>query len=142
MATSLFTERDEPIASVLTRTLLETKQPVPEFLQQYVPEGAAAENPKFETESDYDPDEMGGAAVGAAEGGAWGGDSGANGFEPTPAGEGNEGSGEGWGTSSQAVPNTNTGGGDAWGSANQAGQNTNTGTGDSWGTTNATVPGW
>lgn len=48
---------DEAIASVLTRTLLETKQEVPEFLQMYVPEGDAAQNLRFETESDYDPSE-------------------------------------------------------------------------------------
>ncbi|KAJ3473008.1 hypothetical protein NLG97_g10576 [Lecanicillium saksenae] len=42
VATSLFTERDEPIASVLTRTLLETKQEIPDFLEIYKPDLAPA----------------------------------------------------------------------------------------------------
>ncbi|KAG6137375.1 hypothetical protein E4U28_004593 [Claviceps purpurea] len=58
VATSLFSpSSDEGIASVLTRTLLETGQEIPEFLQMYVPEGDAATKPKFETESDFDPQE-------------------------------------------------------------------------------------
>ncbi|KAG6010965.1 hypothetical protein E4U43_008519 [Claviceps pusilla] len=58
VATSLFSPTyDDGIASVLTRTLLETGQEIPEFLQMYVPEGEAAKKPKFETESDFDPEE-------------------------------------------------------------------------------------
>lgn len=86
VSTSFYTERDEPIASVLTRTLLETNQKIPEFLQVYIPEGCAdGKNLKFETESDYDPNETGGAgggesgeawgtenAAGSDSGGAWG----------------------------------------------------------------------
>lgn len=52
MASSLFTDEDEPIASVLTRTLLETKQEVPDFLQHHIPEG---EDLKFEADSDFEP---------------------------------------------------------------------------------------
>ncbi|KAG5982939.1 hypothetical protein E4U55_001075 [Claviceps digitariae] len=58
VATSLFSPtHDDGIASVLTRTLLETGQDIPEFLEMYVPEGDAAKKPKFETESDFDPEE-------------------------------------------------------------------------------------
>lgn len=45
------------MASVLTRTLLETKQEVPDFLQSYIPEGATADNLKFEADSDFEEDE-------------------------------------------------------------------------------------
>jgi ATP-dependent RNA helicase DDX3X len=72
VASSFFTERDEPIASVLTRTLLETGQEIPEFLQSYVPEGNKIQ---FETESDFDPNEMMGQSK-SAEAGAWGADAG------------------------------------------------------------------
>ena len=68
MASSFFTERDEPIASVLTRTLLETGQEIPEFLQTYMPQGNKIQ---FETESDFDPNEMAGQSEGA-DAGAWG----------------------------------------------------------------------
>lgn len=54
LATSLYTDDDEPIASVLTRTLMETGQEIPEFLQEYVPEGMSGNNVKFEDDSDFD----------------------------------------------------------------------------------------
>ncbi|KHN98827.1 DEAD/DEAH box RNA helicase [Metarhizium album ARSEF 1941] len=58
LATSFFDPvDDESLGSVLTRTLLETKQEIPEFLRIFVPEGDAAINLRFETESDYDPEE-------------------------------------------------------------------------------------
>ncbi|KAF6838877.1 DEAD/DEAH box helicase [Colletotrichum plurivorum] len=79
IATSFYTERDEPIASVLVRTLLETKQEVPEFLEPYKPTGKGLENLKFETESDFDPEEAGiGHLVGGGGGGWDNGDSGEN----------------------------------------------------------------
>lgn len=105
VATSFFTERDEPIADVLTRTLLETKQEIPDFLQQYVPEGDAL---KFETESDFDENDLGGGG-GDSGGGGWGGDEaattgddagggwGAGGDEPAAAAEGG-----GWGAPAPA----------------------------------------
>ena len=71
VASSIYTDSDEPIASVLTRTLLETNQEIPEFLQHNVPEGESLDNLKFEADSDFDPDEMtGGTAAGATD--AWG----------------------------------------------------------------------
>ncbi|KAG5923370.1 hypothetical protein E4U42_004975 [Claviceps africana] len=64
VATSFFSHsRDDGIANVLTRTLLETGQEIPDFLQMYVPEGDAANKPRFETESDYDPEEVQGAPL-------------------------------------------------------------------------------
>lgn len=81
------------MASVLTRTLLETKQEVPDFLQIYVPEGEAAEKPKFETESDFDPADLG---TTADLGDVGGGSSWANGGEAAEPDEGGSG-GAGWG---------------------------------------------
>ncbi|KAM3497537.1 hypothetical protein MY10362_009116 [Beauveria mimosiformis] len=71
VATSLFTDRDEPIANVLTRTLLETNQEIPEFLEIYKPEVIPGKAIQFETESDYDPNEV--QAGGQDTGDAWGG---------------------------------------------------------------------
>ncbi|GJC82897.1 ATP-dependent RNA helicase ded1 [Colletotrichum liriopes] len=72
IATSFYTERDEPISSVLVRTLLETKQEVPDFLEPYKPTGKGLENLKFETESDFDPEEAGVAHLGTSGGdGGW-----------------------------------------------------------------------
>lgn len=70
LAHSFYTERDEPIASVLTRTLLETKQEVPEFLDAYKPQGDAIHNLKFEADSDWDEHEA--AMTGGGGGGDWG----------------------------------------------------------------------
>ncbi|KDN61868.1 putative DEAD/DEAH box helicase [Colletotrichum sublineola] len=72
IATSFYTERDEPIASVLVRTLLETKQEIPSFLEPYKPTGKGLEHLKFETESDFDPEEAGVAHLGVSGGdGGW-----------------------------------------------------------------------
>ncbi|KAL2020969.1 hypothetical protein VTK56DRAFT_7743 [Thermocarpiscus australiensis] len=100
LATSFYSNRDEAIASVLTRTLMETKQEIPDFLQQYVPEGATAENLKFEADSDFEDNTAGtGAGAGNGGGDAWGG--------------GDDGWGDGNGAADAAeVAN---GGGDAWG---------------------------
>ncbi|KAK6856864.1 ATP-dependent RNA helicase DED1 [Apiospora arundinis] len=74
-AISFYTERDEPLAQLLTFTLLETKQEVPDFLQQYVPEnyeaGAGANDLKFEDDSDEIEDEPAGGS-GGGDDGAWG----------------------------------------------------------------------
>lgn len=85
LATSFYTERDEAIASVLVRTLLETQQAVPDFLSHHVPEGDDLKQLKFESEDqvggafgEEDGDAAGGGAWGAAEDGdenatgAWG----------------------------------------------------------------------
>ncbi|KAJ4861555.1 DEAD/DEAH box helicase domain-containing protein [Trichoderma breve] len=102
VATSFFTDRDEAIASVLTRTLLETNQDIPDFLQSYIPDNYAnGIKVKFETESDFDPNDVAGA--GDAQGGGWGGDETAN-----------PGSGAGgWGASGDSGDAADSGGG--WG---------------------------
>lgn len=69
LATSFYTERDEPIASVLVRTMLETKQEIPEFLKQFEPEGEDRENLKFESEEQLES----AFDMGDEAGGAWGG---------------------------------------------------------------------
>ncbi|KAK1238363.1 hypothetical protein MKX07_006509 [Trichoderma sp. CBMAI-0711] len=121
VATSFFTDRDEPIASVLTRTLLETKQEIPAFLQQYIPENYAEGNKvKFETESDFDPNDVAGA--GDAAGGGWGGDDAGN------AGNAESGAG-GWGGNDNA--NADSGGG-GWGSGSAA-NNDAANSGGGWG---------
>ena len=110
MATSFYTERDEPIAKMLTRTLLETDQEVPDFLQQYIPQGDARENLKFEADSDYAGSDAGGA------GEDWGGG----------------GGGADWGTSGGEAAGNDTwgsGGGDAgeqsWNSGGATAGNSN-----------------
>ncbi|KAK4124996.1 DEAD-domain-containing protein [Parathielavia appendiculata] len=78
LASSFYSDRDEPIASVLTRTLLETNQEIPDFLQQYVPEGATPSNLKFEADSDFEEEATGTGAGG----GGWGaGDADAGGWD-------------------------------------------------------------
>ena len=84
LATSFYTERDEPIASVLTRTLLETKQDIPDFLEPYVPEGDARVNLKFEADSDFDENDVAGAGD-AGGGNPWG--AAANGNDDAAASE-------------------------------------------------------
>jgi ATP-dependent RNA helicase DDX3X len=78
LATSFYNDRDADLAENLTKTLLETHQTIPDFLEQYIPEGFTADgqgdinNLKFEADSDYgDDDDNGGALI---EGGndAWG----------------------------------------------------------------------
>ncbi|KAK8070971.1 DEAD/DEAH box helicase [Apiospora hydei] len=71
VAYSFYTERDEPLAEQLTFNLLEQKQEIPDFLQQWVPEGTEVANLKF----DYDSDEIEDEAVGGSGGGddgSWG----------------------------------------------------------------------
>ena len=108
LATSFYTERDEDIASVLTRTLLETGQEIPDFLEPYIPEDK--ENLHFEADSDFeDQENAGGDDAGDEEaggGGAWGGGGGDDTpAEDTPA----EDTGGGWGGGGDTPAN------DAWG---------------------------
>ncbi|KAF5670610.1 ATP-dependent RNA helicase [Fusarium heterosporum] len=122
VATSFFSERDEPMASVLTRTLLETDQEIPDFLQSYVPDGEAREKLKFEADSDFDPNDYAGAgdADGAwgggdagndvgASGDAWGGGDGQGGDkagEDDAWGAGDSGQAGGWADNSAKAPVT------------------------------------
>ncbi|CAK7268252.1 hypothetical protein SEPCBS57363_003001 [Sporothrix epigloea] len=112
LATSFYTDRDEPLASVLTRTLLETKQEVPDFLETYMPQGDALETLKFEADSDYEEE---GAVNGDDDGGGWGAggdDAGADSWG-APADEGGS-----WGANDSGnVADEN---GDSWGSNDAA----------------------
>lgn len=127
VATSFFTDRDEAIASVLTRTLLETNQDIPDFLQSYIPENYAnGIKVKFETESDFDPNDVAGA--GDAQGGGWGGDETAN-----P----DSGAGGGWGASGDSGDAANSGGG--WGTGGDVAGGDSGGT---WGAEPAPTKAW
>lgn len=130
VATSFFSERDEPLASVLTRTLLETNQEIPEFLQQYVPEGEARDNLKFEADSDFDPNDFAGAGD---AGGAWGAGDG-------DGADADADTGGAWGSGGDG--NAGSGGdavvGDAWGDGGgDAG-----GAGGTWGSAPVAVDAW
>lgn len=96
LASSFYSDRDEPIASVLTRTLIETNQEVPDFLQSYIPEGATATNLKFEADSDFEDNVDIGAGADTG-GGGWGAD-GADCADAGNAGDaGNDAGAGGWG---------------------------------------------
>ena len=69
IATSFYNEHDSDLAEVLTKTLMETGQEVPDFLTEYKPEEGV--DLKFEADSDFG-DEENGDSVGDAGGGAWG----------------------------------------------------------------------
>ncbi|GKT62333.1 DEAD/DEAH box helicase [Colletotrichum tofieldiae] len=121
IATSFYTERDEPISSVLVRTLLETKQEVPDFLEPYKPTGKGLENLKFETESDFDPEEAGVAHLGASGGdGGWsnegyGGDDAAAAADGAWGGAGNDAGNETKKEEPEVAPTWGaSAGGDAW----------------------------
>lgn len=43
LATSFYNERDEELAPSLVKTLLETRQEVPDFLEEHIPEGFVAD---------------------------------------------------------------------------------------------------
>jgi ATP-dependent RNA helicase DDX3X len=62
LATSFYNESNEDIAGALVKTLLETKQLVPDFLEQYIPQ-AIADQPdaklEFSDESDAEDNEDG-----------------------------------------------------------------------------------
>ncbi|EJT70577.1 ATP-dependent RNA helicase DED1 [Gaeumannomyces tritici R3-111a-1] len=87
MATSFFTDRDEPLGSVLVRTMLETQQEIPEFLAHHIPEGEARENLKFEADSDFEQENDNG---GGDAGGGWG-----------ATNDDNANSGGGWGADAE-----------------------------------------
>ncbi|KAK7209759.1 hypothetical protein V2G26_016937 [Clonostachys chloroleuca] len=152
LATSFYTEHDEPLASVLTRTLLETEQEIPDFLEQYVPDGyvKGQANLKFETESDFDPNDLGSNEFGggAESGGAggWGGDADANaGADAFGAAE-PSGDGAAWGAE-PAAPTAPAGdSSDTWGAnpspAGHGGQNANPSTDNAgWGTSDGNTGG-
>jgi ATP-dependent RNA helicase DDX3X len=96
LATSFYNERNEDIAPELTKILLETKQDIPDFLEQYLPEGGKDAILKFDADSDDEGD------VEADSGEAAGGNSG----------------GYGWAAPTKTAPVTETAvGGGGWGAA-------------------------
>ncbi|KAI0447236.1 P-loop containing nucleoside triphosphate hydrolase protein [Xylaria telfairii] len=126
LATSFYTDRDEPMAKLLTMTLMETGQEIPDFLEQYKPEDTS----KLKFEYDTDEEDPG------EDGGAWGADG-----DTGTAGTANGDDGNEWGPTN--------GGGDA-GIANGKGGNdengwapTNSGSdGNGWGVSVAANPSW
>lgn len=68
LATSFYNERDADIAPVLVKTLLETKQEVPDFLQEHMPENWDGDVAKlqFEVEEEENGEDA------DAGGGGWG----------------------------------------------------------------------
>ncbi len=81
LATSFYNDRDSDLAETLVKTLLETHQVIPDFLEQYIPEGFTAEGSgdveklKFEADSDYGDGEGENGetpAEGGDNGGGWG----------------------------------------------------------------------
>ncbi|KAL3426064.1 DEAD/DEAH box helicase [Phlyctema vagabunda] len=112
IATSFYNDRDDALAEPLVKLLLETKQPIPEFLEQYIPEGFAngagdIAQLKFETDSDFGEDA---AAEGTADAGGWGtetvaegsADAGGWGAETAPVEAGSKDAG-GWGVSTTST---------------------------------------
>ncbi|KAH9436970.1 hypothetical protein MCOR02_000633 [Pyricularia oryzae] len=110
LATSFYTDRDEAIASVLVRTMLETNQEIPEFLSGYIPDGDARENLKFEADSDFednvDADDNAGGGWGSTDNGQDGNTEGATGDDATDDNNNNS-----WGTREPIAKST----GDGWG---------------------------
>jgi ATP-dependent RNA helicase DDX3X len=77
LATSLYNDRDSDLGETLVKTLLETHQVIPDFLQQHIPEGFTADGEgntdllKFDADSDNGEGEESGDAS-ADAGGGWG----------------------------------------------------------------------
>ncbi|KAI1813165.1 P-loop containing nucleoside triphosphate hydrolase protein [Poronia punctata] len=92
-AYSFYTERDEPIAKLLTMTLMETGQMVPEFLEPYKPQEKEL---KFEYDTDEEEPEAGddGWGNGAGDGG-WGASNGGDGGDGWGAPTGGDATAEG-----------------------------------------------
>ncbi|KAI0434853.1 P-loop containing nucleoside triphosphate hydrolase protein [Xylaria sp. FL1042] len=122
LATSFYTERDEPIARLLTMTLMETRQEIPDFLEPYKPETSDVSKFKFEYATDEeDPGESGEAGEAGGDGWGTGGDS------ATLNANGGDGDVDGWGAAANGA-NGDQGANDAsgWGTSG-AGSN------DGWG---------
>ncbi|KAM7186588.1 P-loop containing nucleoside triphosphate hydrolase protein [Rhypophila sp. PSN 637] len=89
LATSFYTERDEPLASVLTRTLMETNQEIPDFLERFKPQSGRL---TFEADSDFDENDIV-ALENGGEADQNGFDTNGGGFEETAASSKMEGGG-------------------------------------------------
>ena len=91
-------------------TLMETKQTVPEFLQEFAPTGAEAENLKFEPDTDEEDENE--ANGGGDDGDGWGGSASANGGSATKKQGNNDTGNDGWGSGVPAAAAEDT-----WGSS-------------------------
>ncbi|TAQ86167.1 hypothetical protein B7494_g5508 [Chlorociboria aeruginascens] len=115
LATSFYNDRDSDIAETLVKTLLETKQPIPDFLDQYLPEGFTPDGEgditKLKFDADSDDEAEGEGEASGNTGGGWAassddaapatsgwGASASTPAEPTPAASGwaAGGGGEAW----------------------------------------------
>lgn len=78
LATSFYNSRDEDLGEALTKTLLETRQVIPDFLEEHIPEGFTADGTgdptllHFEADSDDGQDDENAESGEAVDGGAWG----------------------------------------------------------------------
>ncbi|OTA61397.1 P-loop containing nucleoside triphosphate hydrolase protein [Hypoxylon sp. EC38] len=88
-ATSFYTDRDEPLAEDLTKTLMETKQAVPDFLQPFIPQGVDPSTFVFEEDKSEDENDEG-AAQGADVWGAGETNEGADTATQTPVDKGRD----------------------------------------------------
>jgi ATP-dependent RNA helicase DDX3X len=104
LATSFYNERNEDIAPELTKILLETKQDIPDFLEQYLPEGGKDAVLKFDADSD-DEGDVDVADSGEATGGNGGGSGWGAPTETAPVAEAGGGGG-GWGASASSAAAT------------------------------------
>ncbi|KAI5925780.1 P-loop containing nucleoside triphosphate hydrolase protein [Camillea tinctor] len=123
LATSFYTERDEDIAKLLTMTLMETGQQIPDFLEAYKPEDSDPSKLKFEYDTDEEEPEDGNG-----DGGDWAAGGGGDAWGNEGAQSGN---GDTWGTTSQAAPAM-----DGWGSASKVSAPVD----DGWGTQTEKAP--
>ncbi|KAI9819264.1 MAG: hypothetical protein M1827_007420 [Pycnora praestabilis] len=62
-ATSFYNDRNEDMAELLVKTLLENKQEVPDFLQQYIPDGAEDGKIDFDDDTDNEGEDIQGATI-------------------------------------------------------------------------------
>ncbi|KAA8895984.1 P-loop containing nucleoside triphosphate hydrolase protein [Sphaerosporella brunnea] len=101
LATSFFNDSNSDIAPELVKILLETDQEIPQFLEQYKPEGELTfEEPDSDAENNAAPDASGGFG-----GDDWGtGDTTGGGDD---WGTGDATGGDGWGIGGDAVANDN-----------------------------------
>jgi len=104
LATSFYNERNEDIAPELTKILLETKQEIPDFLEQYLPEGGKDAVLKFDADSDNEGD-VDVADSSEAAGGNGGGSGWAAPTETAPVAEA-AGGGGGWGAAASSAAAT------------------------------------
>ncbi|KAE9370611.1 DEAD-domain-containing protein [Stipitochalara longipes BDJ] len=115
LATSFYNDRDADLAETLVKTLLETHQVIPDFLEQYIPEGFTAEGSgdvdklKFEADSDNGDDEGETGetlAEGGDNGGGWGNapPASASGFGSAPIQSPPSNAGSNWGQQHAPAP--------------------------------------